>query len=265
MKSYPVFLLLVLCSALYASAVMAAESNAVGVAETAFGEVVAQTRSGEQRVLLTGSRVFDGDRLITGEDSQVTLKMADGAILYLYHDTEFVIEAYEYLPESTVGKSVYKLVRGGLRSVTGVISNRKNDRYQLKTPVATIGIRGTDYLVRLCGSEDCAGDAIGDSAMAEGLYVSVLQGGVGVRNNAGKAPVLPGQYIYVASANTMPERVAAPSVSVFGDLAALSEGTLSPTPGDSAAPASKEGTSGEKKTIATVLGIIAVIIGIIAL
>ena len=52
----------------------------------------------------------------------------------------------------------FRLLKGGFRAVSGLIGHTRREDYAVQTPVATIGIRGTDYEVRMC-SGDC-GDVI---------------------------------------------------------------------------------------------------------
>jgi len=65
---------------------------------------------------------------------------------------------------------VSRLLQGGFRTITGLISKRHPEAYRVETPVATIGVRGTQYEV----------------ALAEGLDVGVLAGRVVVENPAGR-------------------------------------------------------------------------------
>ena len=53
-------------------------------------------------------------------------------------------------PES----AFFKLVKGGLRAVDGLIGQTTPQNYGVETPVATIGVRGTAFDVRYCG-DDC--------------------------------------------------------------------------------------------------------------
>lgn len=54
---------------------------------------------------------------------------------------------------SDSSRAFFRLVKGGFRSVSGLIGKVNQDDYRVSTPVATIGIRGTRYGVRLCQGE----------------------------------------------------------------------------------------------------------------
>lgn len=51
---------------------------------------------------------------------------------------------------SGASRAFFRLVKGGFRSVSGVIGKLNREDYRVSTPVATIGIRGTVYSARLC-------------------------------------------------------------------------------------------------------------------
>ena len=65
-------------------------------------------------------------------------------------------------------------------------------------PVATLGIRGTDYTARLC-SGDCGGSA-NQGNEEDGLYIGVSVGGVWVKNDAGNLDIDKNEYGFVAKA-----------------------------------------------------------------
>ena len=176
-----------------------------------------------------GAAVEAGDTLVTGLSGRMHVRMADGALISLKPDTRFTIEAYEppaaaETPatgtqgsggdrqdagagsagqDSLVGSArpqglaVLSLLRGGFRTITGLIGKQDKAAYQLKTPVATIGIRGTDYSVYQCSS-NCAN--------ADGLYLGVWAGGVVVSNDGGTEEFDAGEFGYVASQATPPQQ-----------------------------------------------------------
>ena len=98
-------------------------------------------------------------------------------------------------------RAFFKLLKGGFRAVSGLIGKVDRNDYRVSTPVATIGIRGTDYLLVLC-DEKCSTDPVISDSVPEGakieggLVVGVISGGVAVLNNAGKeASLTENQYL----------------------------------------------------------------------
>jgi len=108
------------------------------------------------RILGSGSPLHVGDIVSTGPRSVALLKLEDGSRVTLRPETSFQIE--EYVLSETSPSAVFRLFKGGLRAVTGFMSKRDPNAVKLRTAVATIGIRGTEFDARLCG-EDCAEEA----------------------------------------------------------------------------------------------------------
>ena len=132
------------------------------------------------RTLSVGDKVNAGDTITVANNSYANLKFADGGRVLLRPDTEFTIEAFKYstspaaapapvAPQKTGAKpaavtepaaavtgqtAFFRLVRGGFRAISGLIGKSDRQSYRVTTPVATIGIRGTDYEVQTCAG-DC--------------------------------------------------------------------------------------------------------------
>jgi len=147
---------LLLGYALSVSGAFAQGQGAAAVSATS-GTVVVQKADGSIRTLAPGSMVQVGDVITTQPNSSARLKFTDGGELTVSSNSQFKIDSYSFntaAPQSD--NLVMSLVKGGLRSLTGLISRRGNpDAYRLQTMSATIGIRGTDYSARVCG-EECA-------------------------------------------------------------------------------------------------------------
>lgn len=103
------------------------------------------------RLLGTGENLDQRDTIRVARDSWTVIEFNDQTRITLRPDTVFRIDAYsEGAPESVV----MGLVKGGLRAITGLIGKRRPRAFALGTPMATIGIRGTQFDARLCSS-DC--------------------------------------------------------------------------------------------------------------
>lgn len=149
------------------------------------GDVVAE-QGGEQRRLERLSTVNSGDTVITGE-GQVQLRFEDGALLTLYSDTRFVVDEYRY-GSGKKSRAHFSLLKGLMHTLTGEMGK---DNYKLKTRLANLGVRGTEFEVRL------------DNA----LLVSVHQGRVVVSNGGGSVEVPAGSSLRVTDRQGMPESI----------------------------------------------------------
>lgn len=123
------------------------------------GEVVAVigatqriTADGAQP-LLQGEQIEVGDILQTGKDGRIHLHMIDDALLSVRPDSQIKIARYTYQPADSAATQIrIDLVYGTVRSVTGKGGQVAKDRFRFNTPVAAIGVRGTDFVAQADGS-----------------------------------------------------------------------------------------------------------------
>jgi hypothetical protein len=104
----------------------------------------------EERTLQKSSIIYLHDTLKTDPDSQAEIIFTDNSLMTFYPKTTFYIDQYSYRPKTgggSVGKYVMRLIEGGFRTITGLIAKNNPTDYQVNTPVATIGVRGTEYAV----------------------------------------------------------------------------------------------------------------------
>ena len=140
------------------------------------GRVTVKDLNGETQILEINSPIYEGDRITTGMGSTAYIAMDDGAEIYLKEDS--IIKISTYVITSGFDKdssSVLDLIRGGLRKITGSIGASALSNYQVQTGLATIGIRGTEYVIKLCKQDDC-NQTVGRNDPDAKLHAVVLQG-----------------------------------------------------------------------------------------
>lgn len=169
----PRALLLALISACYPMTALAA----AGKVEFVVGNVAAIGPDGRSRPLAKGADIDTGDTIQTG-DGRAQVRFIDGGFISLTPNTEFKVNEYNYTGKADgTEKGFFGLVKGGLRAVTGAIGHTNKKTYLVNTPVATIGIRGTEFL----------------ATMDEKLIVRVGDGAVYIVNAAGDIVLYNGQ------------------------------------------------------------------------
>ncbi len=173
----------------------------VGVVAESEGSVVAVDIRKVSRKLSKGQSVYLGDKVITGDDGFVRLRMIDDAVLDLRCFSIMVIEEYDLNNASR--RSILNLLQGTLKKVTGQIGKMSDDVYELKTPVASVGVRGTEYALRVFQSKACGGMIDAD----DGLYLEVIKGLVEVHNEAGSEVIARGETAYVPLPKALPKKV----------------------------------------------------------
>lgn len=170
-----------LCSLLAFLAAGTASGEA-GKVVFAVGDVAA-LRGAARVPLAAGATIDEGDAIVTAAQSHAQLRFSDDALVALKPDSEFVIEHYSFNGrQDGTEVAVFRLVKGGFRTLTGQIGKLSGDRYQLLTTQATIGIRGTHYQVQVCAPEQCRE---AEAAVRAGVYGGVYEGRIAVANAFG--------------------------------------------------------------------------------
>lgn len=120
---------------------------AAGEALFVTGEVWANSGSG-QKALETGHRLADGTSLQTGQNGYVYIRMTDGGFFILRPNSKARIVNY-IADLSTPSNSKLRLdiESGNVRAISGEAARRAPDSFRLNTPIAAIGVRGTDFTV----------------------------------------------------------------------------------------------------------------------
>jgi Ca2+-binding RTX toxin-like protein len=119
--------------------------ESIGVVLSANGEVFLRSDSGIRQVE-TGAEVFRGEELVTGEGSAAEVRFADDTLLSQGADSSISLDDYVYDDSASDAELLFKMSQGTFRLVTGKIAEQNPDRFQVGTPLATIGIRGTTII-----------------------------------------------------------------------------------------------------------------------
>ena len=172
------------------------------------GPMMAKKADGKVKILSLKSEVEAGDTLVTEKNTYALVKFIDNSEITLKPGTTFVVEQFAYQADQPDGdRASFNLVKGGLRSLSGLLGKRNKEKFSLKTPVATIGIRGTYFTAEYIGAGGYAapgsslprtGSPAGPT-LAPGLYTSVTTGQIVVSNPGGTLDIAAGQFGYTPS------------------------------------------------------------------
>jgi len=120
------------------------------------GAVMAQQPGGGVRLIGSGMPVYEGDVLTTARRSYAIIHFEDGTKMTMRPETVFTVDKFS---EKRGKESLWlRLFKGGMRAITGLVSRRNSEGFKIRTAVATIGIRGTDFTARFCDAS-CAREA----------------------------------------------------------------------------------------------------------
>ena len=157
-----------------------------------------------QRALAVTGKVYRGDALLSDGGGTARIIMNDGAELLLRPSSRVVIDDYTFIEsDAPASRSLIRLLKGGMRFITGLIGRRNPDGFHVQTSVATIGVRGTDFAALLCGANDCL--LPGSGPLQEGAYSGVLDGAIAIANDAGEFPVARGEVMRTVARDAAPE------------------------------------------------------------
>ncbi|VAW70969.1 hypothetical protein MNBD_GAMMA10-736 [hydrothermal vent metagenome] len=150
--------------------------TAVGYVIKRRGKVFVLSSELKRRNLDIGSEVYVGDRIYSGVKGFVRLSMIDEAKIDLRCNSEMLIEDYQLIRGGN--RSVIHLIKGSVKKITGSIGKMAEDIYEMHTPLATVGVRGTEYAIRVLQAHGCDGSV---DVNNKGLFVKVKRGFIDVK------------------------------------------------------------------------------------
>jgi hypothetical protein len=176
-------------AAVFSPALYAASAGQV---EFASSGVNAIGPNGQSRPLTKGAEVQPGETIDTGT-GRAQLRFTDGGYVSLQPQTQFRLEQYGYDKDDPKKNGiVMNLLKGGLRTITGLIGKTNREGYKLQTATATVGIRGTEFSI---------------TGFPDGSIVfHTTDGAIDVSNNTGSTTVNGGQSVSVNSPNSTPSK-----------------------------------------------------------
>ncbi len=153
----------------------------IGQVQTITGSVTAIRANGEKVELSEGDPVFKGDILQSSANGSVGVVLADETTFSMAENGRMVLDEMVYDPSTQEGNISMSVLQGVFTFVSGQVAKVDPDAMSLKTPVATIGIRGTQVGVNL-------GDAADGTPKLDVVLMEERDGFVGeviVSNSAG--------------------------------------------------------------------------------
>ena len=202
-----------LVAGLLVAAAGVASADSAGQIQHLSGTLSVQRPDGSVRILSQKSEVNPGEIITTQKDSYAQINMTDGSSMTLRPNTQVKIENYQFSQDKPQDDSAFfRLVKGGLRTVTGLVGKRGNqDAYKIGTATATIGIRGSGGETLSCISVAndtvpvCAGVVGGGEKLESGVYHTTYTGSYIMQNEAGSQIIGEGQFGFVKDRLSVPQ------------------------------------------------------------
>ena len=156
----------------FAQALPAMGAEPVGTVDNIQGEGVIIRADGTSVTLAEGVPIFQGDVIDTSEGSALGIIFIDKTTFALGENARMVIDEFVFNPENNDGSQLFSLVQGAFVVASGEIAKLAPENLTVRTPTATIGVRGTEYGVNV-------------SAEGGQTAVTIFKGAVVVSNDAG--------------------------------------------------------------------------------
>ena len=131
-----------------ATAIPAFAEDSTALLVASRGDVFAELEAA-RRALAQGDSVEEEERIITGEKSFAVLQFVDGAKVTVRPNSVRDIKEYRY-SGGDENAATLSLVQGGLRIITGAMAKSEPEAFKVETPVALMGVRGTEFSIVLC-------------------------------------------------------------------------------------------------------------------
>ena len=125
-------------------------ANESGIVKTVRGQVLIERGSSKLEAKV-GDPVQERDRLVVQSNGSVGISMSDETLLGMGPNSTMVIDRDSYDPVTREGKVETSILKGTLRYVTGLIGKANPQSIKVMTDNATIGIRGTEFIVEVPG------------------------------------------------------------------------------------------------------------------
>jgi hypothetical protein len=136
-----------LALALVATAAQA-QQTPIGFVKTVSGDAAVLT-DGKRQAARLGTPVFLGSVLQTGPRGGMGVTFKDDTVMSFGPDTQLTVDEYLYAPSQGKLKLGAQLTRGTLNYISGSIAKLKPEAVSVGTPTGTIGVRGTQFVVKV--------------------------------------------------------------------------------------------------------------------
>jgi len=206
-------------------------SAVAGIFQFVAGEVQVLSVDGAAKPARKGTPLSVGETVQSEKSGTAQIKMGDGAVVVVQPGSRVTVVDFHYEGREDGSERVrYRLERGGFRAITGAIGRTNKDNYLIETPIAQMGVRGTDH-----ESYYFAAPQESNGGVAQpGVYNKVNVGLVFIRTDAGEVVVAPNQVGYAASGREMPALLAGIPGFFNRTVGPQTRAPLRPSTGDAA-------------------------------
>jgi hypothetical protein len=125
-----------------------ARADDIGRIKVAKGQVSIE-RASASLPATVGAGLQPADVVVTGNDGSVGITMSDDTLLSAGANSRLSFDQYLHDPSTNQGRFRVSLERGTLAVISGRIAKQSPDAMTVRTPSAILGVRGTEFLVKV--------------------------------------------------------------------------------------------------------------------
>ena len=126
----------------------AAEQATIGVVRNSAGNATV-TRGDQVLPATVGTKLLAGDTLSTGSDGSLGMILRDNSMISLGPESRLIVHTFLFSPSEGKIGMLARIAKGTMAYVSGIIGKLAPESVRFDTPVATIGIRGTFFAVKV--------------------------------------------------------------------------------------------------------------------
>jgi len=108
-------------------------------------------REGQVLPLRLGDKVFPGDKLVSGKDSRIAVTLRDDTLISTGANSQLALKDFTFNASTQEGSLFVSVLRGVTAMVPGLVARANPRAMRVTTPTATVGIRGTEFIVEVDG------------------------------------------------------------------------------------------------------------------
>jgi len=223
----------------YAGATESVNTESVGSVSLLIGEAWVVRPDGSQQALQRGAQVRVGDRIETSANGHVHMRFIDNAAVSVRPQSSLEVQAYHFDPlRPELNEVRLRVEKGTSRSISGAATDADKSRFRLNTPIAAIGVRGTDFIVQADAlgvratvsdgaiavsalGAGCSANSLGPCAGAQELSADMGRLMAEVRSNDQSARLVPAVDLSVADAGSRRARGSETAAQTLNEARAL--------------------------------------------
>jgi hypothetical protein len=139
---------IILCSLLILTTLPARSNTSIGDVTLSKGNSVIEREDKEEVKVEKNLDVFSYDTVKTGK-GQVAIEFVDDTRVDVTQHSKLIIDEFVYDPNAKTGKLSLKATLGTVRYASGQIAKNSAQNISIKTPTATVSVRGTDFAMTI--------------------------------------------------------------------------------------------------------------------